>query len=283
MNVTDTIRTMLLEYPQLHLNALDAYNHLFCAYGNGYEWVNGELVDIYKKYPKNGLNQSQAAKIIFNRELSHRGLDVANSNSLSWLKVFTYMNPEKMELPKEEYANWGVYVVLEKSLEELLSQMLLNIDIDKRMKDFSPYVIGGKYKKYKIPLHQSKVKMSESYDKEEQRKRNCLSWWVHQVSETYSYCCNIPEDVKPDWLIAIDKMLWFIDTHSELWDPVWGGGEEKRLSVLFKGCCRVKEIVESWMRDQDKTYFNTWKKRDKKTSYLYSCLSRDQKEKSNEI
>lgn len=47
MNVKDTVRDCLYNYPRIFKNKWDIYHHLFAVNGNGYEWVNGQLVDDY--------------------------------------------------------------------------------------------------------------------------------------------------------------------------------------------------------------------------------------------
>lgn len=39
-----TLQRLYDEYPRLFQSRQRALNHLFCVIGNGYEWVNGELV-----------------------------------------------------------------------------------------------------------------------------------------------------------------------------------------------------------------------------------------------
>lgn len=46
MTIKDTIKSMLINYPLLFSTKLSTYDHLFLVYGNGYEWVDGELVSI---------------------------------------------------------------------------------------------------------------------------------------------------------------------------------------------------------------------------------------------
>lgn len=43
-SVIETVESCILNYPKLFPNALHVYNHLFCVIGNGYDWVDGELV-----------------------------------------------------------------------------------------------------------------------------------------------------------------------------------------------------------------------------------------------
>lgn len=50
MNVHDTVRRMIWHYPSLCKTRADALHHLFYVLGNGYEWENGELVDVGRSY-----------------------------------------------------------------------------------------------------------------------------------------------------------------------------------------------------------------------------------------
>lgn len=45
MKVEQTIQLMTDNYPSLFYNRQTCLNHLFCVIGNGYKWVDGELVD----------------------------------------------------------------------------------------------------------------------------------------------------------------------------------------------------------------------------------------------
>lgn len=44
MSFRNHLRKMMLTYPSLFTNAIQAYDQLFLTIGNGYEWQNGELV-----------------------------------------------------------------------------------------------------------------------------------------------------------------------------------------------------------------------------------------------
>lgn len=46
MNVNDTIKEMMLGYPSLYPDPSHALHHLFAVSGNGYDWQNGELVNV---------------------------------------------------------------------------------------------------------------------------------------------------------------------------------------------------------------------------------------------
>ena len=45
MKLHDTIVVLIRDYPSLYQCKLDVTKHLFQCYGNGYEWIDGELVD----------------------------------------------------------------------------------------------------------------------------------------------------------------------------------------------------------------------------------------------
>jgi hypothetical protein len=45
ITVKETVRRMLIQWPMLFRNKSDCFNHLFLTIGNGYEWVDGCLVD----------------------------------------------------------------------------------------------------------------------------------------------------------------------------------------------------------------------------------------------
>ena len=52
MRAEDTLQYMADFYPQLIPTRKHALNDLFCVIGNGYDWVNGELVNDDNRYVK---------------------------------------------------------------------------------------------------------------------------------------------------------------------------------------------------------------------------------------
>lgn len=46
-SVRDTVLAMLTQYPSIFPDKSACYRHLFLVNGNGYEWVDGELVNVY--------------------------------------------------------------------------------------------------------------------------------------------------------------------------------------------------------------------------------------------
>ncbi len=52
MTFLSTVTKMIEEYPELFPTRLEAMDHLLNVIGNGYEWVNGELVESYVMSPE---------------------------------------------------------------------------------------------------------------------------------------------------------------------------------------------------------------------------------------
>lgn len=44
MKFVDTVKQIMATYPSVNENVVDVYNHLFLTVGNGFDWVDGELV-----------------------------------------------------------------------------------------------------------------------------------------------------------------------------------------------------------------------------------------------
>lgn len=51
MTVKETLKRYLMKYPSIFKNKWDVYHQWFIVNGNGLDWENGELVDIYDDNP----------------------------------------------------------------------------------------------------------------------------------------------------------------------------------------------------------------------------------------
>ena len=69
MRAEDTLQYMADFYPSIFPTRKHALDHLFCVIGNGYEWVNGELVDDDNEYEK----RYKLIKSIKRAEFRHEG------------------------------------------------------------------------------------------------------------------------------------------------------------------------------------------------------------------
>lgn len=68
MRAEDTLQYMADFYPDLFPTRKHCLDHLFCVIGNGFEWVNGELVDDDNKYEKRYKLRKPIKKAEFWRE-----------------------------------------------------------------------------------------------------------------------------------------------------------------------------------------------------------------------
>lgn len=67
MNLKDSVINSMREYPSISENKLDVYDHLFLTNGNGYDWVNGELIEPSNEKP-NVISIEEAIDKLFNDE-----------------------------------------------------------------------------------------------------------------------------------------------------------------------------------------------------------------------
>jgi hypothetical protein len=65
MNLKDSVINSMREYPSISRNKLDVYDNLFLTNGNGYDWVNGELIELFNEKP-NVISIEEAIDKLFN-------------------------------------------------------------------------------------------------------------------------------------------------------------------------------------------------------------------------
>lgn len=68
MRAEDTLQFMSDFYSEIFPTRKHALDHLFCTIGNGYEWVNGELVDSEDEYEKRYKLRNPIQKAEFKNE-----------------------------------------------------------------------------------------------------------------------------------------------------------------------------------------------------------------------
>lgn len=91
MKLEETIQEMFDEYPDLFQERWQCLDHLFCVIGNGYEWVNGVLIEPYMVSPKTGRYIKKTGKYLkFNGELGEDGKAIQR-------------NIMQNEIPSEKY------------------------------------------------------------------------------------------------------------------------------------------------------------------------------------
>lgn len=189
MTVKDTIKQSLLMYPSLFKNKLDVYNQLFLTNGNGYHWLNGELVsDSDYEYI-----EGTEYDVDYNRPKPF-------STELAIHKLFekvikNYTNVEYLDLIEDTLENKAA----------VISTLLTNNHTLKRLKDNVIQVLPENIEK-------AMNDMSVRYPK----KDDILSdrTFLYPLCK-YADILNLPDDMKPDWKEAVKEMYLFLTESDE--------------------------------------------------------------------
>lgn len=182
-SVEQTVRNDLLLWPSIHVNRFSVLHHLFCVIGNGFEWKNGELVETGLKESKD-VSIEEAVKRIIDDELSIK--DILSYMFLGMLssdkdKASPFIEEEKLNIINDER---------KRIINDINDLVSMSFRIDERQADMS----YPSYEKY--PYHT--VELYKNYDTK-----------FYPICE-YSRLCNLPDDIKTDWLIAARDMYNFI-------------------------------------------------------------------------
>ena len=182
-SVEQTVRNDLLLWPSIHVNRFSVLHHLFCVIGNGFEWKDGELVETGLKESKD-VSIEEAVKRIIDDELSIK--DILSYMFLGMLssdkdKASPFIEEEKLNIVNDER---------KRIINDINEKVSLTFRIDERQADMS----YPSYEKY--PYHT--VELYKNYDVK-----------FYPICE-YSRLCNLPDDIKTDWLIAARDMYNFI-------------------------------------------------------------------------
>lgn len=182
-SVEQTVRNDLLLWPSIHVNRFSVLHHLFCVIGNGFEWKNGELVETGSKGCKD-VSIEEAVKRIIDNELSIK--DILSYMFLGMLssdkdKASPFIEEEKLNIINDKR---------KRIINDINDLVSMSFRIDERQADMS----YPSYEKY--PYHT--VELYKNYDVK-----------FYPICE-YSRLCNLPDDIKTDWLIAARDMYNFI-------------------------------------------------------------------------
>jgi hypothetical protein len=168
MNVELTIQDMFDSYPTLFKERTDCLNHLFCTIGNGYRWINGELIEIYHTcdmdYLQSRLINGKAHQYnkLSLRAESQRYEDEQIADG--WYERF------KDKYPDEDI-DW-LKKMRQRTIDKLPDDVYYHEPERKKRWSFYVNIPGKEY--------------------------------IH-FSEDFAYLFNYPEDIKPDWKEAIEE------------------------------------------------------------------------------
>jgi len=182
-SVEQIVRNDLLLWPSIHVNRFSVLHHLFCVIGNGYEWKDGELVESGSKESKE-VSIEDAIKKIIDDELS-----IGDFTFYMFLEILSNSNEKDLPSIKDKLQN-EVNDERERIINEINEMVSLTFLIDERQADMS-YPSYERYPYHTVELYKnSKTKF-------------------YPICE-YSRLCNLPDDIKTDWLIAARDMYNFI-------------------------------------------------------------------------
>lgn len=167
MQVELTIQEMFENFPALFKERADCLNHLFCTIGNGYEWINGELVygGIHCHRHQVYCDCSEKEKIFLETRLVNGKAFQHTKLSLRAEAIYAY--------------NKGLYP------NEILERLNFNEDYFNRLPD-DVYYKKPRQKRWYFYID---IPGKERID----------------YHKKYAKLFNYPKDIKPDWLEAIEE------------------------------------------------------------------------------
>ena len=166
MTFKDTLYIALLNDPMGYPNALDAYIGMFAAIGP-YEWQDGELVNTQPLPNKTYTDMEDAV-----RQCVKECEEYHEDSMGTLLGLAKPPNAEACEKLKEYYTE-----LHEKQKDELVGRIR---NTSGRMEDLSVRTSSRQY----------------ALIREET--------FFYPLSKTFSAICNLPDDIKPDWLDAAE-------------------------------------------------------------------------------
>ena len=208
MNVKDTVRRMLMVYPSVCINALDVYDHLFCTIGNGFEWKDGELVEISEvsEFPLKVPTLYEA----LDNAMQFKLLDHPYSMFESTQVIYKMRHDDKEDM--EEIVN-----SFSKKMYNMLKESVsLICRTEERLDDFD-------------------VPTLERYPEIFMKNYEFRLYGLCEYSELF----NLPDDIKPDWLDAAERILEFIKNHPETWRKDYDDEYNKWIPKIEE---RIKEL-----------------------------------------
>ena len=217
MTLQNNIRESLLYYPGIFDNALDVLHHMYCVIGNGYKWVNGELVEC------SGREMSISVKDAIDYHIATKLSSEKINSCIDFAIVLLDIDKNNPDFDK-----------LSKALSDKLSNDLtgiinMTLDIEHRASDFSIATLSEYPDSFTCKVREK--------NKDSARKK-MFTWHLYPLCE-YSKICTIPDDVKDDYLAGAEKMIEFIKTHPDIHVD---GEYDSNMEWLKKAEERIAEI-----------------------------------------
>lgn len=217
MTLKNNIREALLYYPGIFDNALDVLHHLYCVNGNGYEWVNGELVEC------GGCERSISIKDAIDFHIANtlgKGDIYSTIDTVVARYDIDKRTPDSLKLSRE---------LSDKLTKDVTRVVNMTLDIEHRVNDFSIATLKD--------YPDSFTCMIRERNKDNPHNK-LLAWRLYPLSE-HSMLCTIPDDVKDDYLKGAEKMIEFIKSHPDVHRE---SDYERNMEWIKKAEERIAEI-----------------------------------------
>ena len=203
MNFQDSLYFSLAAYANIHPNRAAALNHFFCVNGNGYEWVNGQLVDSWDGRPGESLKQHISR--------TFRARKKRDKFRIKW---------------KKKHENDPTDSEIDSKIDEILNEALEKM---RKAKEADPEKFERDAKESERRYQESLAAYEESKkwdyavpDNMEERLQNTdfNNWYPMSPNKSYGACfyhftklLDFPEDIQPDWLDALIETSQLILAH----------------------------------------------------------------------
>ena len=195
MKVKDAVKASIMLYPTIHKTKLDVYEHMFLVIGNGYDWVNGELV-AEKRVP----TVQKAIEKELNDNFQY---DIIKDYSISW------------NLTEFAIEVQGEGKLIDESTKDSITEKYAQIITDR----FKTH-LEKKNRNIQIILNAKKIAEEELHYAEDPETAEMAKFVnetieLYPLSEKYSYLLNTPDDIKDDWRDAIIEFCDYLLTSEE--------------------------------------------------------------------
>lgn len=168
MKVELTIQDMFDRYPTLFKERADCLDHLFICIGNGFKWKNGELVDCDYKHTRED-QKVLKSHLIDGKAFQH------NKLSLRAESIY-YDELRKAEGKKDLFAD----IYTPEEIEEMHQKYLASLPDD---------------------VYYKRPRVERWYDAHVDSEGKPYIRFCRAYAKLFNY----PEDIKPDWLAAIEE------------------------------------------------------------------------------
>jgi hypothetical protein len=193
MNFEDTIYYACGAWSSIHPNRAAAMNHLFCVNGNGYEWIDGELREVYgETTTKSGKRLSLRAAInnVFRRRRKRHEADK------QW----------ELKQRREEKKNPLIKPMSAADFDALFDEV---IEHNRKLREQDPVAFDERNKKLRVEMAELAKRCREEKrnayrippDIQKRIKDTTFDNWYAVVPDSKLF--NFPLNITNDWLDGV--------------------------------------------------------------------------------